>query len=70
MEIRLNVTSNTFITRKLFAIIRWDRMRSDRQRLQEFDDCISYSLSCLGFDLSQKSQSLTSIHASGLLIDA
>ncbi len=47
---------DALMVRKLFAIIRRDRMGSDRQRLHEFDNSIRHGLSGLALDLSQKSQ--------------
>ena len=56
IDISTKVTSNSFMFRKLFAIIRRDGMGSDRQRLQELDNSISHSSSCLALDLSQEGQ--------------
>jgi len=47
--------------RKLLAIIRRDRMGSDRQRLHELDNSIRHVLSSLALDLSQHSQSRLSL---------
>ena len=53
-DINMKVTSDTLMVRKLFAIIRRDRMGSDRQRLHELDNSIPHGLSGLALDLSQE----------------
>ena len=56
VDIRIQFFRDTLMVRKLFAIIRCDRMGSDRQRLHELDNSIRHSLSCLALHLSQQSQ--------------
>ncbi len=60
-DIRIQFFRNTLMIRKLMAIIRRDRMDSDRQRLHELDNSIRHSLSGLALDLSQESQSRLSL---------
>ena len=57
IDICTKVMSNPFMVRELFAVIRCDRMGSDRQRFQELDHSIRHGLSSLALDLSQESQS-------------
>jgi hypothetical protein len=56
IDISTKITSDPFMIRELFSVIRGDRMGSDRQRLQEIDHSISHSLSGLVLDLSQEGQ--------------
>ena len=56
VNISIQFFRDTLMARKLFAIIRCDRMGSDRQRLQELDHGIRHGLSSLALDLSQESQ--------------
>ena len=61
VNISMQFFRNTLMARKLFAIIRRDRMGSDRQRLHELDNSIRHVLSSLALDLSQQSQSRLSL---------
>ena len=56
VDICTKVTSNPLMVRKLFAVIRRDRMGSDRQRLHELDNSSCHGLSGLALDFSQQSQ--------------
>lgn len=56
VDISIQFFGDTLMVRKLFAIIRRDRMGSDRQRLHELDNSIRHGLSGLALDLSQQSQ--------------
>jgi len=54
VDISIQFFGDTLMARKLFAIIRRDRMGSDRQRLHEVDNSIRHDLSGLALDLSQQ----------------
>ena len=56
VDISIQFFGDTLMVRKLLAIIRRDRMGSDRQRLHELDNSIRHGLSGLALDLSQESQ--------------
>ena len=56
VEIGIQHFRDTLMVRKLFAIIRCDRMGSDRQQLHELDNSIRHGLSCLALNLSQEGQ--------------
>ncbi len=56
IDISIQIFGDTFMVRKLQAIIRRDRMGSDRQRLYELDNSICHGLSGLALDFSQQSQ--------------
>lgn len=56
IDIGLKIVGDPLIVRKLFAIICRNRMCFIRQRLQEFDDSISYGLSYPVLALTQEGQ--------------
>ena len=57
VNISIQFFRNTLMARKLFAIIRRDRMGPERQRFQELDHSIRHGLSSLALDFSQERQS-------------
>jgi len=61
IDISIQIFGDTLMVRKLQAIIRRDRMGSDRQRLHELDNSIRHGLSGLALDLSQESQTRLSL---------
>ena len=62
VEIGVQHFHDTLMVRKLFAIIRRDRMGSDRQRLHKLDNSIRHGLSCFILNLSQEGQTRLSLN--------
>ena len=62
VEIGIQHFRDTLMVRKLFAIIRRDRMGSDRQRLHELDNSIRHGLSRFILNLSQEGQTRLSLN--------
>ena len=56
IEICTKVTSNPFMIREFFTVIRSYRMDLDRQRLQELDHSICHGLRGFALDLPQEGQ--------------
>jgi len=54
VDISIQFFRDTLMVRKLLAIIRRDRMGSDRQRLHELNNSIRHGMSGLALYLSQE----------------